>query len=185
MSEWRTATSSQRVLDGLNEPEDLGEHVVAALSSAVLRSARRAQGRDGFAARAGVPEAVVIAAETGACPAWALPYEEFAALAGAVEVSWPRLVFETAAACDLLLSCVLNGDLILVTDVLTEPGSRDLARVLLRQAIAGRPGGWLEARLPVELLWLLRERATALLGSGSPDAWVGAEILAAWPGGQA
>jgi len=68
MSEWRTATSSQRVLDGLNEPEDLGEHVVAALSSAVLRAARRAQGRDGFAARAGVPEVVVIAAETGACP---------------------------------------------------------------------------------------------------------------------
>jgi hypothetical protein len=48
---------------------------------------------------------------------------------------WPCAVFETAAACDLLLTCVLNGDQFMATDVLTDPDSQDLARALLRLAI--------------------------------------------------
>jgi hypothetical protein len=183
-----SGTSGQWVLDDLLGPGDLGEHVVVVLSSALLRAARSALGEDGLAARAGVPAAVVAAAETGTCPVWALPYDEFTALADAAEAVRPSLVFETAAACDLLLSCVINGDQILVTDVLTEPGVRDLARLLLRQAIAGHaeggPRAIEDARLPEDLRWLLEDRATALLVSESPDAWVGAEILAASAGRQ-
>jgi hypothetical protein len=57
-----------------------------------------------------------------------LPYEEFTALADAVGAVWPCEVFETAAASDLLLSCVLNGDQFIAADVLTDPCSQDLAR---------------------------------------------------------
>ena len=69
----------------------------------------------------------------------------------------------------------------MATDVLTEPGSQDLARALLRLTIAGEPdnkiGNSPDALLPADLLALLSERAAALAGSESPDAWVGLEIL--------
>lgn len=94
-------------------------------------------------------------------------------------------VFETATACDLLLSCVLNGDQVMATDVLTEACSRDLAWALLRLAITSEPdqGNRVaeDAQLPDHLLVLLSERAAVLAGSGSPDAWAGAEILVACP----
>jgi hypothetical protein len=73
-----------------------------------------------------------------------------------------------------LLSCVLNGDQFIAADVLTDPCSQDLARALMRLAVASEPSN---ARVPEDLLARLRERATALAGSGSPDAWIGAEIL--------
>src|SRR6266568_3931502 len=141
MSEWHTRILAQRVPDDGLDAEDLGQHPVAVLSSAVLRAARHAQAEDqaGFAARARIAVGVVISAEDGTQPAWALPYEEFTALADAVAATCPRPLFETAAACDLLLSCVLDGDQVLATDVLVEPCSRDLSRALLRLAVTGEP----------------------------------------------
>lgn len=185
MNEWHTRNQAHRVLDGGPTAEDLGQHPVAGLSSAVLRAARHAHAEDhaGFAARARVAAEVVIGAEDGTQPAWALPYEEFTALADAVAATCPRPVFETAAACDLLLSCVLDGDQVLATDVLVEPCSQEPSRALLRLAVAGEPDAELvgaeHVRLPDELVALLHDRARALAGTGSPDAWVGAEILAA------
>jgi hypothetical protein len=63
-----------------------------------------------------------------------LSYDEFTALAHAVAALWPCSVLEIAAACDLFLTSVINGDHYLATDVLTEHGSLDLARTLLRLA---------------------------------------------------
>ena len=170
--------------------EDLGEHPIAVLSAAVLKAARRAYRESGatFAARAGVAPSVMGGAEDGTSPAWALPYFEFTALADAVSVvnPWLRGMLETAAACDLLLSCVLNGDQVLATDALVEAGSQDLARVLLRWAVTGElraPGREIvagtEQLLSDAQVALLRERAEALASSGSPDAWVGVEIVSA------
>jgi hypothetical protein len=153
------------------------EYQVAALSAALLQSVINAYGEDSrrFAERVGVAEEVVADAVNGTCPAWELLYADFTALAQAVDAVWPGAIFATAAACDLLLSCVLNDEQCMATDVLTEPCSQDLARTLLRSALgrAGRP------LLPEDVLALLRERAAALASSGSPDAWVGGEILAA------
>src|SRR5258708_15645639 len=117
--------------------EDPAEHRVAALSASLLRAVMFTYGEDheAFAARAGVAAEVVAEALGGTCPAWALPYDEFKAIADAVAAMWPCEVFETAAACDLLLSCVLNGDHVMATDVLTDPCTQDLARALLRLAI--------------------------------------------------
>jgi hypothetical protein len=165
--------------------DDLGGHPVAALSSAVLRTARWWHGQSSadLAAQADLALRVVTAAEDGTRPAWALPYEEFTALTDAVSALTPRLgmLFETAAACDLLLSCVLDGDQLMATDVLSDTASREPARALLRLVA-------LSTRQPaVRLLngtdvTLLRERAMALAASGSPDAWVGAEIASLWTG---
>jgi len=185
MSTWHTRSLAQRVPDDGLDAEDLSQHPVAVLSSAVLRAARHARAEDqaGFAARARVAVGVVIGAEDGTQPAWALPYEEFTALADAVAATCPRPLFETAAACDLLLSCVLDGDQVLATDALVEPCSQALSRALLTLAVTGEPDAELlraeDARLPDELVTLLHDRARALAGSGSPDAWAGAEILAA------
>jgi hypothetical protein len=169
------------------------------LSSMVLTLARLGcrEGQEEFAVRAGVALEVVNGAENGSQPAWAMAYDAFTALADATSASNPdlRMLFETAAACDLLLSCVLNGDQVLAADVLVEPRSRDAARVLLTLALAGDVDSALLVpelpRLPQKapflgdsLVALLRERAAALAESGSPDAWVGEEILAAWRGGQ-
>src|SRR5438128_2528483 len=81
--------------------------------------------------------AVVKGAEEGTCPAWQLPYDEFTALADAV--GWldpsPRELFETPAACDLLLACLLDGDQAMATDVLTDDDTRDMTVALLRWAI--------------------------------------------------
>jgi hypothetical protein len=166
-----------------------GGHPVAVLSAAVLRLTRqhRGESRASFAVRAGVAQAAVYGAEDGSCPAWALPYFEFTALADAVSVWWPRPAFETAAACDLLMSCVLAGDLVFATDVLAAE-TRDLAKALLRWAITGEvhtpQGDTVGAGqlLSTAQAALLGERATALSVSGSPDAWVGAELLAIWRG---
>jgi hypothetical protein len=160
-----------------------GEHRVAVLSAAVLRAARTEHGesRAGLAARAGLARRVVDGAEDGTRPAWALPYEQFTALAGALTTLDPRLhaMFETAAACDLLLTNVLAGDQVMATDVLTDPGTRDLAAGLLGWAVTGAPGcGHAGQRLSRAPLALLRDRAAALAASGSADAWVGGQILA-------
>lgn len=159
-------------------------HRVSALSAALLQAVINTYGEnhESFAVRAGVAAEVVAEATAEIHPAWALPYDEFTALADAVAALWPCAVFETAAACDLLLSCVLNGEQFLATDVLTEPCSQGLARALLRLAITSEPAGETrkarDALLPEHLLAVLTERAAALAASGLPDAWVGVEILA-------
>jgi hypothetical protein len=203
-----------------------GERPVAVLSSAVLATARAAHGesRAQFARRAGADPAVVEGAEDRTRPAWDLPYAEFAALSDAVSMLNPLLreVFETAAACDLLLTCVMRGDQAFSTEVLAHHDTRNLAVGLLRWAITGEfrlPGyaGYLQA--PVAWAWheecggwicpacgwcpcetspercghrgqllgdgeltVLRCRAAGLATSRSPDAWVGAEILAVFGG---
>ncbi len=121
---------------------------------------------------------------------WALPYAEFVALADAVSVlnPWLREWFETAAACDLLLSCVMNGDRVLAADVLADPGSRYLAKKLLRWAITGMLPTRPYAHSPLlsdAQVALLRDRAAVLASSGSPDAWAAEEILSAGRGGAA
>jgi hypothetical protein len=169
-----------------------GQHPVAALSATLLRLARHGhqESQADFAARAGVSLDVVCAAEDGTRPVWALPYAEFLALADAVSVlnPWLREWFETAAACDLLLTRVLEGDQVLATDVLTDPSSRYLAKKLLRWAVTGTLPARAPARRPLlseARVGLLRERAAALAASGSPDAWAGAAILSACRSGAA
>jgi hypothetical protein len=168
-------------------PGRAGGYRVAVLSAALLRAVIREAGGGygGFADRAGVAGAVVSAAADGTRPAWALPYAEFTAIAAEVAEQRPGAAFETAAACDLLLTSVLNGDLVMATDVLTEPSCRDLARDLLALAVAGTPGSGpglpVPALLPPGLVAVLGERAAALAGSGSPDAWAGREILNRMP----
>jgi hypothetical protein len=181
--ECQATSLGQTVHDGRLALDYPGEHQVAVLSASLLRAVMTTYGEnnEGFAARAGVTAEVVAEALSGTCPVWALPYDEFTAIADAVAALWPCAVFETAAACDLLLSCVLNGNHFMATDVLTDPCSQDLARALLRLAITSEPGSGIreaqDALIPEDLLALLGERAAALTGSGSPDAWVGAEIL--------
>jgi hypothetical protein len=173
---------------------------VAVLSAAVLVAARAAYGEDraGLAARAGLDIHVVDDAEDGTRPAWALPYPEFMALAEALAAPHPswRELFETAAACDLLMTCLLDGDQAMATDVLADDDTRDTTVALLRWAITGdsrsvqRAGliPWERADGPSGRLLndeqraLLRQRAAALARSCSPDAWVGAEILAIFGG---
>lgn len=181
---------AQPVPNGRLALEDPGEHRVAVLSAALLRAVLNTygDGHEGFAIRADVTAEVVAEAVGGTCPAWALPYDEFTAIADTVAALWPCAVYETAAACDLLLSCVLNGDQFLATDVLTEPSSRDLAWALLKLAIVGEPDNGNPqpdaVLLPGSVLALLDERAAALASSDSPDAWVGAQILVACLGRQ-
>ena len=173
---------------------------VAVLSAAVLVAARAAYGEDraDLAARAGLDVHVVDGAEDGTRPAWALPYPEFMAIAEAVAAPHPswRELFETAAACDLLMTCLLDGDQAMATDVLADDDTRDTTVALLRWAITGdsrsvqRAGltPWERADGPSGRLLndeqraLLRQRAAALARSSSPDAWVGAEILAIFGG---
>lgn len=182
--------SGQTILDHRLTPADAAEYRVAVLSAALLRAVMNTHGEDheGFADRAGVPAGVVEATVDGTYPAWALPYDEFMALADVVAVLWPCAAFEIAAACDLLLTSVLNGDQFMATDVLTDPASRGLARALLRLAIQGQPGSNGHAagnvRLSDSQLAQLNERASDLARSASPDAWVGTEILTGCTGRQ-
>jgi hypothetical protein len=172
---------------------------VAALSAAVLVTARAACGEDRaeLAARAGLGVHVVDGAEDGTRPAWALPYPEFMALADAMAAPHPswRELFETAAACDLLVTCLLDGDQAMATDVLADD-TRDMTVALLRWAITGdsrsaqragfipceRGDGPAGGLLSDARRTLLRQRSAALARSCSPDAWVGAEILAIFGG---
>jgi hypothetical protein len=177
---------------------------VTVLSAAVLVAARTGchENRADFAARAQLTFHVVEGAEDGTRPAWELPYAEFMALADAVAASYPSWhdLFETAAACDLLITCLLDGDQAMATDVLADDGTRDVTVALLRWAITGdsqaaRNTGLVPPQVPFpgegehsgHLLSdaqrkLLRQRAAALARSCSPDAWVGAEILAIFGG---
>jgi hypothetical protein len=177
---------------------------VTVLSAAVLVAARSGchENRANFAARAQLSFHVVEGAEDGTRPAWELPYAEFIALADAVAATHPawRELFETAAACDLLMACLLDGDQAMATDVLADDDTRDATVALLRWAITGNSQavqdmGFVPPRVssPEEcehsghLLsdaqrTLLRQRAAALARSCSPDAWVGAEILAIFGG---
>jgi hypothetical protein len=173
---------------------------VAVLSAAVLVTARAACGeaRADLAARAGLGVHVVEGAEDGTRPAWALPYPEFMALADAVAALQPawRELLETAAACDLLVTCLLDGDQAMATDVLADDDTRDITVALLRWAITGdsrsaqragfipyeRRGGPAGGLLSDVQRTLLRQRAAVLARSYSPDAWVGAEILAIFGG---
>src|SRR6266568_3197570 len=90
----------------------LSGHKVAVLSASVLRAARTGyrESREGFAARAGVDLHVVEGVEAGSRPVWDLPYATFTAMGDAVSVLNPslRTVFEVAAACDLMLTCVMR-----------------------------------------------------------------------------
>jgi hypothetical protein len=172
---------------------------VAVLSAAVLVAARAAYGEDqvDLAGRAGLAVDVVDGAEGGTRPAWSLPYPEFMALAEAVAAPHPswRELFETAAACDLLMTCLLHGDQAMATDVLADDDTRDTTVALLRWAITGHSQSLQRAgltpwepidrssgRLLNEQRALLRQRAAALAWSSSPDAWVGVEILAIFGG---
>jgi hypothetical protein len=192
----------------------------------VLRAARTGyrESQEGFAARAGVDLHVVEGVEAGSWPVWDLPYATFTALGDAVSVLTPslRTVFEIAAACDLMLTCVMRGDQAFSTDALTDDDARDLAVGLLRWAVTGEfrmPGYAGCVQVPVLWAWheecggwicpacgwcpcetspagcghhgqllgdvdlaVLRCRASELARSGSPDAWVGAEILAVFGG---
>ena len=169
--------ASRTVLDHEPMQEDAAEHSIAVLSAALLQAVMTTynEGHDAFAARAGITASLVAAAADGTCPAWELPYDEYAALADAVTTLWPCTLFETATACDLLLTNIVNGDQFMATDVLTDPSSQGLARALLRAA---------EALLPENLQSLLRQRAAALADSPSPDAWVGKQILSGLAGRQ-
>ena len=71
--------------------EDPAEHRVAALSASLLRAVMITYGEthEQFAARAGVAPEIVIESVGGTCPAWALPYDEFTAIADAAEAMWP------------------------------------------------------------------------------------------------
>ena len=177
------ADQVQPVLDDRSALKDPDGPQVAVLSAALLRSVINAygEGNDGFAVRAGVSAEVAAEAVSGTRPAWDLPYTEFAALAGAVAALWHCAALETAAACDLLLTCVLNGEQFMATDVLTGPDSRVLARAMLRLAITGETDKHRRqargALLSDDLLALLSERAAMLADSESPDAWIGSEIL--------
>jgi hypothetical protein len=173
---------------------------VAVLSAAVLAAARAAYGeeRADLATRAGLGVHVIDGAEDGTDPAWGLPYPEFMALADAMAAPHPswRELFETAAACDLLMTCLLDGDQAMATDVLTDDDTRDTTVALLRWAITGDSRSvqraaitpWKRADRPSDRLLndeqraLLRQRAATLARSDSPDAWVGAEILAIFGG---
>lgn len=177
---------------------------VAVLSAAVLVAARTGchENRADFAARAQISFYMIEGAEDGTCPAWQLPYTEFMALADAITASDPswRDLFETAAACDLLMTCLLDGDQAMATDVLADNDTRDVTLALLRWAITGdsqaaQSAGFAPPQVPSpqehghsgrllsDVQWtLLRQRAAALARSCSPDAWVGAEILAIFAG---
>lgn len=203
-----------------------GRRPVAVLSAAVLVMARTAyrEDRTDLAGRAGLGIHVLAGAEDGTRPAWELPYAEFMALADAVALLHPswRDLFETAAACDLLVTCLLDGDQAMATDVLADDDTRDITVTLLRWAITGelraaqdagfapmtvarheecgslicpacggcpcetgaRDCGHSRQLLDDAQLALLRQRAAALARSCSPDAWVGAEILAIFRGGR-
>ena len=135
---------------------------VAVLSGSVLRTARAGYGesQEDFATRAGVGLHEVEDVEDGTLPVWDLPYATFTALGDAVSALDPtlRTVFETAAACDLVLTCVMRGDRAFSTDVLADDDTRDLAVGLLRWAVTG------EFRLPghagcvqVPVLWAWHE----------------------------
>jgi len=160
MSKRQTRKLTQRVRDDSLEPEDPGGNRVTALSSAVLSWARTGAGesRARFALRAGVDPAVVEGAEDGTGPAWDLPYAELTALADAVSLLNPLLrdVFETAAACDLLVTCVMRGEQAFSTEVLADDGTRDLAVGLLRWAFTGQfrlPGYESCVQRPVTWAW--------------------------------
>lgn len=167
----------QTVLDYRPTSDETTGQRIAVLSAALLRAVMTTYGEDheALATRVGVPNNVIAAAADGTSPAWALPYDEFTALAGAVATLWPCALFETATACDLLLTSIVNGDHYMATDVLTDPGSQHLAWALLQAA---------KAMLPQNLQDLLRERTAELAGSGSPDAWVGKQIGSALAGRQ-
>lgn len=76
--------------------EDAAEHRVAALSASLIRAVMITYGETNevFAARVGLAAEVVAEALSGTCPAWALPYDEFMAIADAAEAMWPSPVFE-------------------------------------------------------------------------------------------
>ena len=143
------------------EPERVpGTCSVTVLSASVLRAARAGcrESRQDFAARAGVGLHVLEGAEDGGCPAWDLPYDTFSAIGEAVAVLNPslRTVFETAAACDLLLTSVMRGDQVFSTDVLADDDTRDLAVGLLRWAATGEfrlPGYAVCMQVPVLWAW--------------------------------
>jgi len=161
--------TGQTVLDHLPAPDETSGHRIAVLSAALLRAVMTTYGEDheAFASRAGVASNVIAAAADGTGPAWALPYDEFTALADAVATLWPCALFETATACDLLLTSIVSGDQYMATDVLTDPSSQHLACALLQAA---------KAMLPQNLQDLLNDQAAELADSGSPDALVGKQI---------
>ena len=94
------------------------------------------------------------------------------------------------------MTCLLDGDQAMATDVLADDDTRDIAVALLRWAITGdsrsvqragltscERGNGPSGRLLVdEQRALLRLRAAVLARSSSPDAWVGVEILAVFGG---
>ena len=139
---------------------------------------RLREDRADLAARAGLGVHVVDGAEDGTGPAWSLAYPEFMALADALAAphsSW-RELFETAAACDLLVTCLLDGDQAMATDVLANDDTRTYrgaAAVGDHRRLPGRPAtpGWRRRRsrdrsLPVGC-WARAAGAAAPAGGGA------------------
>lgn len=116
-------------LDHRPPSQDATETRIGVLSATMLRAVMNTycESPDGFAVRAGVTATVITGIADASCPAWMLPYEEFTAVAETIAELWPSAAFEIATACDLLLTSVISGDHFLATDVLTDPGSGNLA----------------------------------------------------------
>jgi hypothetical protein len=160
---------------------------VGVIAGMVLANAREsaAESVTAFAARAGVPRLVVAGVEDGGdCPAWALDQAGFDAIDAAVGAHDLDLsaLFETGAACDWLLTCVLGGGL---------PGAAcrvielPRAAAVLRWAVRGEPpaAGSVRLRPAVPLLLRaqlarLQARAGELAASRPAKAAVGAHLLA-------
>jgi hypothetical protein len=163
-------------------------YTVAVIAAAVVRAVRAAQGRsrEQFAAQVGLGLGVLVSVEDAAVPVWALPYDQFAALAeaaGAHDLQAGE-VFWAAGSCDLLLTSVLNGDHPVLCDALTESESLGRVRMLLRWALHGTPPACESLPVPggrpllgEDEQRLLRDRLQALATSGSTDAWVGTQLL--------
>lgn len=167
---------------------------VTALSSLIMTVGRDEMSElaEEFAARAGVSPELVEAIGNGKRPAWAIDGPEVFKVADAMREETAGL-FLTAANCDLMIENVLRGDTATASaaaaEVLNDPKRREAARSLLTMAVqAGTgtaPSPWhtwsaKEPLLDAEDRELLRARATEIAGSGTPDAWLGDEILGAF-----
>jgi len=88
--------------------------VGSVISCAVLRAVREGCGesQEEFATRTGLARAAVNGIEDGSCSAWALPWRQYQAVEAAIGVTDPGLceVFYVAAACDLYLTAMMEGD---------------------------------------------------------------------------
>lgn len=157
---------------------------VSVLSAIVAAAGRQAlaESREQFATRAGVGPELVAGIEDGTRPAWDVPGPQFTAIAGALGPGLGEKLW-TATSCDLVLTDVLSGDWagVAAADALTDPAQIEAARMLLAWAVRGTRDGGAPLLADPERE-LLRQKAAELAASGTPDAWVGAHLLALFAG---